>query len=207
MTRAADSGDAVRASSLYRAVWRWHFVAGLLVLPVLVLLAVTGGLYLFKPELSIICSIARSWTCRRVPRRGYRPPPWSRTSNAGSAARCCSSRCPSGRTNRCACSCASTADKRCPRSPIRTMAACSVPFTTVASCRWCASFTACSSSASGRVPSWRSPRVGQSCWSAPAYFCGGRAGVAAESSACAAGPRSACSGGTCMPSPARSRRS
>lgn len=51
MTRAADSGDAVRASSLYRAVWRWHFVAGLLVLPVLVLLAVTGGLYLFKPEL------------------------------------------------------------------------------------------------------------------------------------------------------------
>jgi uncharacterized iron-regulated membrane protein len=38
-------------SSLYRAVWRWHFYAGLLVLPFLVLLAVTGGLYLFKPEL------------------------------------------------------------------------------------------------------------------------------------------------------------
>ncbi len=35
----------------YRAVWRWHFYAGLLVLPFLVLLAVTGGLYLFKPEL------------------------------------------------------------------------------------------------------------------------------------------------------------
>jgi uncharacterized iron-regulated membrane protein len=38
-------------SSLYRAVWRWHFYAGLLVLPFLILLAVTGGLYLFKPEL------------------------------------------------------------------------------------------------------------------------------------------------------------
>ena len=39
------------SSALYRAVWRWHFYAGLLVLPFLVLLAVTGGLYLFKPEL------------------------------------------------------------------------------------------------------------------------------------------------------------
>ncbi len=36
---------------LYRAVWRWHFYAGLLTLPILVILAVTGGLYLFKPEI------------------------------------------------------------------------------------------------------------------------------------------------------------
>lgn len=35
----------------YRAVWRWHFYAGLLVLPVLCLMALTGGLYLFKPEI------------------------------------------------------------------------------------------------------------------------------------------------------------
>ena len=35
----------------YRAVWRWHFYAGLLVLPVLMLLALTGGLYLFKAEI------------------------------------------------------------------------------------------------------------------------------------------------------------
>lgn len=45
------SPDPAAASSLYRAVWRWHFVAGLIVLPVLVMMAVTGGLYLFKPEL------------------------------------------------------------------------------------------------------------------------------------------------------------
>ena len=38
-------------SALYRAVWRWHFVAGLLVLPFMVLLAVTGAMYLFKDEL------------------------------------------------------------------------------------------------------------------------------------------------------------
>jgi uncharacterized iron-regulated membrane protein len=38
-------------TSLYVAVWRWHFVAGLLVLPVLVMMAITGGAYLFQPEL------------------------------------------------------------------------------------------------------------------------------------------------------------
>jgi uncharacterized iron-regulated membrane protein len=39
------------SSSLYRTVWRWHFYAGLLVLPFLVMMAITGGAYLFKPEL------------------------------------------------------------------------------------------------------------------------------------------------------------
>lgn len=36
---------------LYRAMWRWHFFAGLIVLPVLALMAVTGGLYLYKAEI------------------------------------------------------------------------------------------------------------------------------------------------------------
>lgn len=35
----------------YRAVWRWHFYAGLLVLPFLMLLALTGGIYLFQAEI------------------------------------------------------------------------------------------------------------------------------------------------------------
>lgn len=39
------------ARSLYRAVWRWHFYAGLLVLPFLIWLAVTGGLYVFKAQI------------------------------------------------------------------------------------------------------------------------------------------------------------
>ena len=44
---------AVRApTDLYRAVWRWHFYAGLLVLPFMILLAVTGGIYLFKDEIN-----------------------------------------------------------------------------------------------------------------------------------------------------------
>ncbi|GAA4028993.1 PepSY domain-containing protein [Sphingomonas rosea] len=39
------------STDLYRAFWRWHFYAGVLVLPFLAWLAVTGGLYLFKPEI------------------------------------------------------------------------------------------------------------------------------------------------------------
>ena len=38
-------------TSFYRAVWRWHFYAGLLVLPFLIWLAVTGGLYVFKTQI------------------------------------------------------------------------------------------------------------------------------------------------------------
>jgi uncharacterized iron-regulated membrane protein len=42
------------ASDLYRAVWRWHFYAGLLVLPFMITLAVTGALYLFRDELDAL---------------------------------------------------------------------------------------------------------------------------------------------------------
>lgn len=38
-------------TALYRAVWRWHFYAGLIILPVLVWMAATGALYLYKPEI------------------------------------------------------------------------------------------------------------------------------------------------------------
>ncbi len=37
-------------TAFYRAIWRWHFYAGLIVLPVLALMAITGALYLYKPE-------------------------------------------------------------------------------------------------------------------------------------------------------------
>jgi uncharacterized iron-regulated membrane protein len=53
----ADARQGVRTKtamdgrSLYAMVWRWHFIAGLLVLPVLVMMAITGGAYLFRPEL------------------------------------------------------------------------------------------------------------------------------------------------------------
>jgi uncharacterized iron-regulated membrane protein len=46
----ADGRHAV-TGSFYRAVWRWHFYAGLLVLPVLAWLAVTGGVFVFKDQI------------------------------------------------------------------------------------------------------------------------------------------------------------
>ncbi|RIY03455.1 PepSY domain-containing protein [Aureimonas flava] len=49
--RAARSGASV---DLYRAVWRWHFYAGLFVLPFLVTLSITGGLYVFRDEIDAL---------------------------------------------------------------------------------------------------------------------------------------------------------
>jgi uncharacterized iron-regulated membrane protein len=41
-----------KPSALYRAIWRWHFYAGLIVLPVMILMAATGALYLYKDEIN-----------------------------------------------------------------------------------------------------------------------------------------------------------
>lgn len=54
---AASSSAAVRPSprswlaALYPAVWRWHFWAGLLITPVLLVVALTGAAYVFHREL------------------------------------------------------------------------------------------------------------------------------------------------------------
>ncbi|WP_375740754.1 PepSY-associated TM helix domain-containing protein [Pseudomonas boanensis] len=37
--------------SFYNLAWRWHFYAGLFVIPFMIMLSVTGGIYLFKPQL------------------------------------------------------------------------------------------------------------------------------------------------------------
>lgn len=34
----------------YRTIWRWHFYAGLFVIPFILILSVTGAAYLFKPQ-------------------------------------------------------------------------------------------------------------------------------------------------------------
>ncbi|MDQ3761532.1 MAG: PepSY domain-containing protein [Actinomycetota bacterium] len=46
-----DSEDGLRSRALYRAVWRWHFYAGLFAIPVIVLLCLSGIVYLFKPQI------------------------------------------------------------------------------------------------------------------------------------------------------------
>ncbi len=42
----------IRYSNLQVRVWRWHFVAGLMVLPFAVLLAISGAVYVFKPQIT-----------------------------------------------------------------------------------------------------------------------------------------------------------
>jgi uncharacterized iron-regulated membrane protein len=39
------------ASITYRGLWRWHFHAGLLCIPFVLILALTGSIYLFKPQI------------------------------------------------------------------------------------------------------------------------------------------------------------
>ncbi|MGH8082972.1 MAG: PepSY-associated TM helix domain-containing protein, partial [Lysobacter sp.] len=43
--------DARTGRHLYRAVWRWHFYAGLFVAPLLLILAITGSIYLFNDDI------------------------------------------------------------------------------------------------------------------------------------------------------------
>ncbi|BAU77354.1 PepSY-associated TM helix domain-containing protein [Metapseudomonas furukawaii] len=38
-------------ASFYNLAWRWHFYAGLFVIPFMIMLSVTGSIYLFKPQL------------------------------------------------------------------------------------------------------------------------------------------------------------
>lgn len=45
----SGDGQSLRAAR-YRTIWRWHFYAGLFVMPMIVLLSITGAIYLFKPQ-------------------------------------------------------------------------------------------------------------------------------------------------------------
>ncbi|MCB2015425.1 MAG: PepSY domain-containing protein [Sphingobium sp.] len=38
-------------TALYRTIWRWHFYAGLFVLPFILILSLSGAAYLFKPQI------------------------------------------------------------------------------------------------------------------------------------------------------------
>lgn len=51
MATLAANADARARSNAYRAVWRWHFYAGLIVAPFLLILSLTGAVYLFNDEI------------------------------------------------------------------------------------------------------------------------------------------------------------
>ncbi|MEP6785810.1 MAG: PepSY domain-containing protein [Sphingomonadales bacterium] len=43
--------SSAKAAVLYRTIWRWHFYAGLFVIPFIAILSLTGAIYLFKPQI------------------------------------------------------------------------------------------------------------------------------------------------------------
>ncbi|SFH94186.1 Uncharacterized iron-regulated membrane protein [Collimonas sp. OK307] len=47
----AQDETASVSSRNYRILWRWHFYAGLFVMPFLIVLAITGAIYVFKPQI------------------------------------------------------------------------------------------------------------------------------------------------------------
>ncbi|WP_179380997.1 PepSY-associated TM helix domain-containing protein [Jannaschia marina] len=49
--RGPDARETARGGTLYRLVWKWHFLASLYVLPFMAMLSLTGGLYLYKPQI------------------------------------------------------------------------------------------------------------------------------------------------------------
>lgn len=48
---AIPETSRITRTGLYQAVWRWHFYAALFVTPFILVFAVTGGIYLFKPQI------------------------------------------------------------------------------------------------------------------------------------------------------------
>jgi uncharacterized iron-regulated membrane protein len=46
--------ETLTAKKLYRTLWRWHFYAGVFTIPFVIILSITGALYLFKPQLDAI---------------------------------------------------------------------------------------------------------------------------------------------------------
>jgi len=55
MTTSSTAGDPAQEQDVcafYCAVWRWHFYAGLFVMPFMIIITITGALYLFKDKIN-----------------------------------------------------------------------------------------------------------------------------------------------------------
>jgi uncharacterized iron-regulated membrane protein len=51
VTTSAPSRDHVTGGAFYRLVWKWHFLASLFVLPFMIMLSITGGIYLYHKQI------------------------------------------------------------------------------------------------------------------------------------------------------------
>jgi uncharacterized iron-regulated membrane protein len=56
-----SAAEAAPATRFYRAVWRLHFYAGLFVIPFMLILAITGIIVLFKPQLNSVMYGSLMW--------------------------------------------------------------------------------------------------------------------------------------------------
>ncbi|CAM4405383.1 PepSY domain-containing protein [Paenibacillus alkaliterrae] len=50
LIKQADKSSGLR-QAIYQSVWRWHFYAGIVFAPFLIILAFSGAVYLFKPQI------------------------------------------------------------------------------------------------------------------------------------------------------------
>lgn len=48
---AVKTEDKLARQALYRIIWRWHFYAGVLCIPIIITLSISGAIYLFKPQI------------------------------------------------------------------------------------------------------------------------------------------------------------
>ena len=53
MEASVSSSDATGVR-WYNAVWRWHFYAGLFCIPFVIWLALTGSIYLWRPQIEAV---------------------------------------------------------------------------------------------------------------------------------------------------------
>lgn len=59
----------LNAATFYRVIWRWHFYAGLFCLPFVTVLALSGSVYLFKPQIDAFFDRPYSHMSLSVPAR------------------------------------------------------------------------------------------------------------------------------------------
>ncbi|RYY76809.1 MAG: PepSY domain-containing protein [Gammaproteobacteria bacterium] len=46
--------EKLNAKQVYRTLWRWHFYAGIFAIPFVIILSITGAIYLFKPQIDAL---------------------------------------------------------------------------------------------------------------------------------------------------------
>lgn len=68
---AADTRQSGASDRLYRVIWRWHFYAGMIIAPALIVVAATGALYIFKEELEALIYPGVTYVAPAAERTSY----------------------------------------------------------------------------------------------------------------------------------------